>query len=814
MDIFIFFGLVIYLFTIAAGRSVLERNCRDLWNYQSIRHSGSYQIDVDGDGPLSPIWVECEMGDGRDPHQVLTIVHHDAEEPIDVRRFEIAGSYIRNITYKGATEAHLMALIDLSFSCQQYIKWACKGSMFGFWYPGDLNSWWVGRNWKNQHYWGGAETDSRSCGCHPYCYPTPRNSTCNCDAKLKLKWLDDSGLLLDSSRLPVLQLRFGDTGELSEAGQHTLGPLICRAAGHRDIFMGIFKAPYKLTTPGYNEEKYPPPFHRYTWTIKIPEGETMELVFPEYDVVHYGSYNAVPDCRSVVTVRAEEANARETVVIMRQKSPPYYASEGSQTTVNITFTTCNQDSKIKNGKGFKAYIRRTECAGCNPGLGQNKGTTTCTAGCGIIASEEYPFPPHYYFSSEAYSDYNHTWVLRALHTTNVVELEFSDFDIPAAPGARNCTPDSGVLWVYNGEGTSRENLIGGYCNLNREGILYSTTNIMTLVFATKWRKVGNGRGFYAVYRSVFSPTSKKNVINTALPNVAEGKPAKQSSTLDGRNANLGVDGLIDTAKKSVHCTATEFERDPWWQVNLQKRYLVYGFELYSIKSESQNKNTIAKMWPDGQYGLPMPQSGCPLGTGFHWRTGYRYHDIHYETVQDAKVNHWTPGMLLEGGLQRKFSSGVNQRSGVLQHFCIKTQTLSSSAGSPREWPPGEYCIYQYGSRCPLGFGSGYITWRDTLELLSDSRVSGSYPRGSYTQQTTRIYFCCRNDGSAENLIKLPATAPFYLFRFGKSCQKVEGMSEMEQYFHFNEDIAPWASYPWEEEEKIDGVPKYMEPHPK
>lgn len=123
--------------------------------------------------------------------------------------------------------------------------------------------------------------------------------------------------------------------------------------------MGVLKAPIKLTTPGYNEGKYPPPFHRYTWSVKIPEGETMELVFPDYDVVHYGSYNAVPECRSVVTVRAEEENARERVVIMRQKSPPYYASEGSQTTVNITLTTCNQDPLVPLGKGFKAYIRRT-----------------------------------------------------------------------------------------------------------------------------------------------------------------------------------------------------------------------------------------------------------------------------------------------------------------------------------------------------------------------------------------------------------------------------------------------------------------------
>lgn len=128
-----------------------------------------------------------------------------------------------------------------------------------------------------------------------------------------------------------------------------------------------------------------------------------------------------------------------------------------------------------------------------------------------------------------------------------------------------------------------------------------------------------------------------------------------------------------------------------------------------------------------------------------------------------------------------------------------------------KWPPGEYCIFQYGESCPEGFKSGYITWKDTQNVLSDSSIRGFIPKGNYTRQTTTIYFCCRDDGSAENLIELPTDAPFYLLRYGKSCQKVDGMSEQEQYFHFNEAVPPVM--PGTKEDKIDGLPKYKQPHP-
>jgi hypothetical protein len=292
------------------------------------------------------------MGDGEDIYSVKTIVHHNSESPESVRGYEAPGSYSKNITYRNADVSQIEKLIDNSFSCQQFIKWDCKGAMFGFWFPRDIDNWWVGRGWQNQYYWGDAETDSKTCGCFPYCYPTVRNSTCNCDANLKLQWLEDSGLLLDRKRLPVLQLRFGDTGESYEAGQFTLGPLICRARGHKLVSMGSYEAPVSIKSPGY-PELYPPAFHRYKWRINIKEGQIIELVFPYYDVIHFGAYNSVPNCRFVVEVDIRNSSGGLIGNIKREKaSAPYFISDGSETSIDLTLTTCNQRKNIEK-KGLK-----------------------------------------------------------------------------------------------------------------------------------------------------------------------------------------------------------------------------------------------------------------------------------------------------------------------------------------------------------------------------------------------------------------------------------------------------------------------------
>ena len=75
-------------------------------------------------------------------------------------------------------------------------------------------------------YWGGASPGSGKCACGMTSSCAASTYGCNCD-KNDVVWREDSGLLTDKTKLPVKQLRFGDTGGSSEQGYHTLGKLKC-----------------------------------------------------------------------------------------------------------------------------------------------------------------------------------------------------------------------------------------------------------------------------------------------------------------------------------------------------------------------------------------------------------------------------------------------------------------------------------------------------------------------------------------------------------------------------------------------------------
>ena len=94
-------------------------------------------------------------------------------------------------------------------------------------FNGDMYGWWVSRDDEKMEYQGGVNSVPFKCafGLNDTCADT--NYGCNCDEN-DGNWREDSGLLTNKSKLPVIQMRFGDTGDGdNEKGYHTLGKLEC-----------------------------------------------------------------------------------------------------------------------------------------------------------------------------------------------------------------------------------------------------------------------------------------------------------------------------------------------------------------------------------------------------------------------------------------------------------------------------------------------------------------------------------------------------------------------------------------------------------
>ena len=186
--------------------------------------SSSYIIDPDGQGGYDPFSVFCNMTDKNGIG--VTVVSHDSENRTKVQGYDPRGSYVQNVSYYGPGLTHiaqLTSLTDVSAHCEQFIKYECFHAMLfrnGY-------GWWVARDGNKMTYWGGGNSVPNMCACglNGSC---ASSYGCNCD-KNDFVWREDSGLLTNKLHLPVIQLRFGDTGDarFKEEGHHTLGKLKC-----------------------------------------------------------------------------------------------------------------------------------------------------------------------------------------------------------------------------------------------------------------------------------------------------------------------------------------------------------------------------------------------------------------------------------------------------------------------------------------------------------------------------------------------------------------------------------------------------------
>ncbi|KAL9979545.1 hypothetical protein ACROYT_G017221 [Oculina patagonica] len=208
------------------GSSIPGKTCSDIKSQSSQAVSGDYVIDPDGEGGYKPFTVYCDMTDKNGVG--VTVVSHDSEAKTLVDGYEEKGSYSRNVHYIAGgltTVSQLAALATASASCEQFIKYECVSSILLI--NGAKNGWWVSRNMVAMDYWGGATpADTYKCACGLTNSCADPSDGCNCDINDSV-WREDSGLLTEKSDLPVMQLRFGDTGGSSESGYHTLGKFKC-----------------------------------------------------------------------------------------------------------------------------------------------------------------------------------------------------------------------------------------------------------------------------------------------------------------------------------------------------------------------------------------------------------------------------------------------------------------------------------------------------------------------------------------------------------------------------------------------------------
>ena len=179
-------------------------SCSEIKKYVTSA-SGNYVIDPDGEGGLAPFTVFCDMTDKSGVG--VTVISHDSESRTHVKGCEEQGCYSRDIHYTGASLSHLASLTRVSLQCEQFIKYECYDS--GLWFN-DPYGWWVSRDSAKMTYWGGASPGSGKCACGMSNSCADSSKVCNCDKNDEV-WREDSGLLTDKTKLPVKQLRFGDT---------------------------------------------------------------------------------------------------------------------------------------------------------------------------------------------------------------------------------------------------------------------------------------------------------------------------------------------------------------------------------------------------------------------------------------------------------------------------------------------------------------------------------------------------------------------------------------------------------------------------
>ncbi|XP_052086761.1 contactin-associated protein like 5-1-like [Mytilus californianus] len=175
------------------------------------------------------IYCDMEMENGVG----VTVIDHDGERDVTVHGFEGYGSYSFIISYDIPFE-HIVAIIDSSQFCRQFVRWKCKGALMYDNITQEWSTYWTNRSTAylatNEYkppsgfFHGPEERIICDCGINDTCQRS--DVICNCDINDYI-WRSDEGYVTNKDALPIVAFFAGDTGDIYEEGKHFIGPIEC-----------------------------------------------------------------------------------------------------------------------------------------------------------------------------------------------------------------------------------------------------------------------------------------------------------------------------------------------------------------------------------------------------------------------------------------------------------------------------------------------------------------------------------------------------------------------------------------------------------
>jgi len=192
-------------------RTKSMKTCEDLKN-SPYNETGIYTMDPDGSG--EPVEVFCDVEKG------VTEIGHDHLSAENVTWCQGEGCYSLNLTYDVPIQ-QIEALIAMSDTCEQEIKFECKLAPLKNAAFGVKFGWWTNQRDEKKYYFDGADEESEVCDINH------NGGVCNCDMSLVPLWNSDTGRITNKNSLPIKGFYYGGFFSEHQAARVTIGKLKC-----------------------------------------------------------------------------------------------------------------------------------------------------------------------------------------------------------------------------------------------------------------------------------------------------------------------------------------------------------------------------------------------------------------------------------------------------------------------------------------------------------------------------------------------------------------------------------------------------------